>query len=45
MRRIKRWIVAGALIAALWACWGCGTIRGIGQDMQTVGSWLEDQGP
>ena len=24
---------------------GCGTLQGIGRDMQTVGAWMEEQGP
>jgi predicted small secreted protein len=45
MRHLKRWIVAGGLILALWACWGCGTIQGIGRDMQEIGRWMEGSGP
>ena len=42
MKHLRRWIVAAAVCVALWACWGCGTIRGIGTDLQTVGAWLEE---
>jgi predicted small secreted protein len=43
MRHLKRWIVVGAGLVVLSCVCGCGTIRGIGHDMQTVGIWLEQQ--
>jgi predicted small secreted protein len=44
MRHWKRWIAAAAACVALWACGGCHTVRGLGQDLQQVGQWLEDAG-
>ena len=33
------------VVLAMLVLAGCGTIQGLGRDMQTVGAWMEEQGP
>lgn len=40
---MKKYVIAAIVVAAL-ALSACGTVRGFGQDVQTVGTWVENAG-
>ena len=37
---MKKIVLAGVCLVLAVACVGCSTIRGLGEDVSTVGGWL-----